>query len=233
MKLPFSSYGSAESNDREERAQMLPLHEETGEAPPKRSLKMLVHITLASVFVVAIIASVLVVKEKSASASVSEDTSIYFDDDELSGLLCADFDDDDVYPSHFCNYGDSKVCQTDVKNNSNYNSFCGTTCSTTEMHMVHEGVTKTSEYVNASWAVVCGWEAIADMQNTCAGTFSPVMPTGSQNVDPEYIYSTAPKDATVNGKSYDACNLHAFCQTCSSGGVVSSLPLSALNNNNF
>ena len=37
-----------------------------------------------------------------------------FDDDNLAGLICANFDDDGVYPSHFCNYGDSKTCAEKV-----------------------------------------------------------------------------------------------------------------------
>merc|ERR1719181_1547679 len=52
-----------------------------------------------------------------------------FDDDNLAGLLCADFDDDGVYPSHFCNYGDSKTCVEKVEGSDNYNAFCGSTCN--------------------------------------------------------------------------------------------------------
>lgn len=148
-----------------------------------------------------------------------------FDDDKLSGLICAEFDDDGVYPSHFCNYGDSKTCAEKVVTSDMYSQFCGSTCVQAEENMVESGNKKTSEYVNASWAVYCGWQAVANMDTACNSldsstgvTWEPTKPSGSNNMDPSSTYSEAMKDEVVDGEDYDACNLHAFCSACTEDG---------------
>ena len=59
-------------------------------------------------------------------------------------------------------------------------------------------MTKTADYSNSSWAVVCGWEAIKHMNETCAGTFEPTLKeAASADMYPNYTFSTAPKDSEV------------------------------------
>eukprot|EP00620_Florenciella_sp_RCC1587_P018379 CAMPEP_0182580494 /NCGR_PEP_ID=MMETSP1324-20130603/47270_1 /TAXON_ID=236786 /ORGANISM="Florenciella sp., Strain RCC1587" /LENGTH=317 /DNA_ID=CAMNT_0024796743 /DNA_START=24 /DNA_END=977 /DNA_ORIENTATION=+ len=167
---------------------------------------------------------------KSCDSDDGETTAdLTFDDDALSGLICADFDDDGVYPSHFCNYGDSKTCAEKVVTSDNYNAFCGTTCNKQEERKVERGDTSTSQYTNSSWAVFCGWQAVANMQTACSAVtygddttdtavdesvFSPEKPESSNNIDPSTDYADRVQYGYVMGKKMDGCNLHAFCSAC-------------------
>lgn len=139
-----------------------------------------------------------------------------YDDDELYGLICAEFDDDAVYPSYSCNAGDSKTCINHVTSSDNYNLFCGDTCVGYEMALAEDHDYNPSHYKDASWAVVCGWEAILHMNETCARTFEPRL-EGAKSADAgdRHTKKTALKSQEVNGISMDACNLHAFCAVCS------------------
>lgn len=103
------------------------------------------------------------VAQKSCGKSCDSDddgkvTTIEYDDDALSGLICADFDDDGVYPSHFCNYGDSKTCAEKVVSSDNYNAFCGTTCNKQEERKVCTTCTRNMYDVCSAMPVPCdGW----------------------------------------------------------------------------
>lgn len=63
--------------------------------------------------------------------------------------------------------GDSKTCAEKVVSSDNYNAFCGSTCNKHEERKVEAGFTKTSHYTNSSWAVYCGWQAVANMNTSC------------------------------------------------------------------
>merc|ERR1711988_1249014 len=139
-----------------------------------------------------------------------------YDDDALYRLRCDEFDDDGVYPSHFCNYGDTKTCMKHVEGSETYSEFCGDTCSEYDMDLYDSEDYNTKDYSGSSWAVVCGWEAVKHMNETCEGSFVPdISEARAADAGANYSYSTAPDDQEVDGEKMDACNLHAFCSVCS------------------
>merc|ERR1711998_432289 len=75
-----------------------------------------------------------------------------------------------------------------------------------------------SNYENASWAVVCGWEAVKNLPSLCNGSFTPDLDSTAaqaQNIKPR-AYDTQSRLHTqnVSGNTYHGCNLHAFCLSC-------------------
>merc|ERR1712070_951126 len=103
------------------------------------------------------------------------------------------------------------------------------TCNKQEERKVERGDTKTSQYTNSSWAVFCGWQAVANMQTACSAisygddstdvsvdsaVFSPEKPSSSNNLDPSTDYADRVQYGYVMGEKMDGCNLHAFCSAC-------------------
>jgi len=125
-----------------------------------------------------------------ASASGSD---ALMDDDLFYPLSCALYDDDTVYPNDVCENGDNSTCHSSTMTEA-YMATCGSACD--------EG-----------WGVPCGWEAIADLPQLCDGSFTTTFPNKSSNEMPDHM---AMKTLTVNstGRSFWACNVHAFCYSC-------------------
>jgi len=133
----------------------------------------------------------------------------------LGELTCDEFDDDTIYPNDGCNFGDSAVCENEVYNSEHYYHFCGAACVEEEMKMRADNVRPSSLYVNASWAVVCGWEAVVSLPDVCQNNFTSYIPSSSENKAPRYSSKDeAPASEFVTNTSVDACNLHAFCVAC-------------------
>lgn len=112
-------------------------------------------------------------------------------------VVCDDYDDDTVYTEATCGPKDNDFCKVkatdDVKcidhgnacyygaeNGTAFTSWCGTAC---------EG----------SWGAYCLWEAWANLDLLCNGTFVP----------------TAPARRLTDDDLGRSCAFHARCETCS------------------
>jgi len=73
--------------------------------------------------------------------------------------------------------------------------------------------------VACSDTMACAWMAVADLQTTCSGGFTPSFPT-SHDFTPELETPPVVTDP-ANGNEIDDCSLHAVCTACisSSGNL--------------
>lgn len=125
---------------------------------------------------------------------------IVMDDDLFYPLTCTLYDDDTVFPNDVCESGDNATCHSDSMTTA-YMETCG--------HACEDG-----------WGVPCGWEAVASLPQVCDESFKTSFPNKSTNALPDHMQM---KTLTVNstGKSFWACNVHAFCYSCvSDTGLV-------------
>jgi len=72
-----------------------------------------------------------------------------------------------------------------------------------------------------AWAMVCAWQAVANLESVCAGTFQPSPPSRSRNA-PNAAWLPRNGVTAEGGKLY-GCDEHAVCSACFYGGQATSL----------
>ena len=88
---------------------------------------------------------------------------------------------------------------------SNFHKVCAASCEDADM----------------AWAMVCAWQAIANLEDVCAGTFVPTPPARSRNA-PNSASAPTVGVTDQGGKLY-GCDEHAVCNACFYGGHATSL----------
>ena len=72
-----------------------------------------------------------------------------------------------------------------------------------------------------AWAMVCAWQAVANLESVCAGTFEPVAPGSSRNA-PNARW-VPDQGVTSAGATLYGCDEHAVCYSCFYGGGATAL----------
>lgn len=103
------------------------------------------------------------------------------------------------------------VCNTNCDEGSTCHTFCGLACT-------------------EEWGVPCVWQLIANMEVSCAGSFSPVMPTymaerlssGSRRLRRNIGGGSGIKGETDDAGTdcVDGCSVHALMEYCGGGNSM-------------
>ena len=103
-------------------------------------------------------------------------------------VKCNEYDDDEVFTSDSCSEPDEDWCAMDCHEGTACYEVCGkASCS--------------EDPVDSSWGAYCIWEAWANLDSLCLGTF---VPTSARRL-------SEPK---ANGIT---CAWHAYCTACDGG----------------
>lgn len=136
--------------------------------------------------------------------------------------VCWNYDDDSQYlvSAQYCGpYDKAKFCTwSENKVSRRFQSLCGASCDDPRGD-------------NSTWAMVCAWEAVANLRSACAGEFVPTINVSSANAaSPENVSLTgtardggddaaapvAPAPLGTAARMYN-CDEHALCLGCAQG----------------
>merc|ERR1719181_396696 len=118
--------------------------------------------------------------------------------EQMAGY-CNEFDDDALYPSEICFTSDYK---SEIEDHMPYLPVYERICNNSY-----------SVYGNASWGIMCAYEAMLNLESVCNGTFTDSMPTASsKNMPPSLEHYPTNRSRSYNEEGH--CNTHAFCYEC-------------------
>lgn len=129
---------------------------------------------------------------------------------------------------HECVQGDAYTCAVWGNRTTSPNMWeqCSSTCNST---LDREVTSRIEEYGTGdyrdymdytagdkSWYVVCAWQGITELPKMCNDTFAPTLPMAASNNFGVTVNDTSEQILFFNDSavSWDSCNVHAFCYTC-------------------
>jgi len=120
---------------------------------------------------------------------------------------CANNDDDGVFMPKCPPHDEAAWCAKPQHTGpgTHFDAVCASACADSSM----------------AWAMVCAWQAVANLESVCDGTFVPTPPAKSRNA-PNSAWLPEIGRTSAGAKLY-GCDEHAVCNSCFFGDGATSL----------